>query len=84
MFFHLAPLVEWRHPSLTAPTRPGGEVEAGYITVTCPACGLGYLAERGNATDEPAPADIAEVARGQLASECPDHPARFLVSAQGP
>jgi hypothetical protein len=84
MIFHLARLVEWRHPRLTAPARPGGEVEADFIRATCPTCELGYLADPDAAADATAPADLAVAAQGQLAAECPDHPARFLVAAWGP
>lgn len=83
MIFHLARLVEWRHPSLTAPARPGEE-EADLIRATCPTCGLDYLADPDTPVDAPAPTDPAQAARGQLATECPDHPARFPVAAWGP
>jgi hypothetical protein len=81
MIFHLAPLVEWRHPSLTAPARPGTEGEPDFIQASCPACGLDYLAAWDEAPDAPAPTCLAEAARQRLAAECPDHPARFLVAA---
>ena len=84
MIFHLARLVEWRHPSLTAPARPGEERQPDFIQATCPSCELGYLADPAAATDATAPADLADAAAGLLAAECPDHAARFVVAAWKP
>jgi hypothetical protein len=81
MIFHLAPLVEWRHPSLTAPARSGMDGETEFIQVACPTCGLGYLAAPDEAAGAPAPSSLAEAAQRRLAAECPDHPAQFLVAA---
>ena len=81
MIFHLARLVEWRHPSLMAPAPLGAAETAALLQVACPACDLGDLAAPDDAPDTRPPAHPAEAARRQLAAECPDHAARFLVAA---
>ena len=78
MHFELTRLHEWQFPTLAA-TRARGMDLLRPLRVRCPGCGLEYMAGLAEAVDAGERAAVVDYVTGQLAGECPDHPARFAV-----